>query len=176
MELKNLGLASTDVLANKLRQSVNGIGQNIKDFSAANSQFDKVCGDILANSSREFTAAVSTPLFDKSSNSVKKHISEVHDALQAVHQCFSALQDIQLSRTFLRITKDPSKEFWKQLSTNTESVANFQKLRDLFNTFHAFDVKVSEVLNPDGCNYLDSMVWFSHKLRTLEDWTSFLSE
>ncbi len=176
MELKNLGLASTDVLSNKLRQSVNGIGQNIKDFSAANFQFDKLCADILANSSREFTAAVSTPLFDKSSNSVKKHISEVHEALQAVHQCFCALQDVQLSRTFLRITKDPSKEFWKQLSSNTEYLAAFQKLRDVFNTLHAFDVKVSEVLNPDGCNYLDSMAWLSHKLHTLEDWTSFLSE
>jgi hypothetical protein len=171
---KKLGLASTDVLTNKLRQSVNALAQNIKDFSAANSVLVTTCTDIHTNSSKEYAAAIVSLVFDdKASGSIKRHLIEVHDAVKSLNQSLIVLQDLQFSRALLRITKDPAKEFWKPSSNSLSPV--FVKLRDAFNALHAVDMKVSDVINPDGCSYLTSMEWFSHKLRTLEDWATQLS-
>jgi heme-degrading monooxygenase HmoA len=171
-DFKKFGLTNLDILSNKLRQSVACIGQNIMEFSSANTALDTVCSEIHANSSQEFTAAIVSQVFD-GKESFRKNVLETHEALKNVNQSLVALQDVQFSRVFLGIVKDPSKLFWKTASSDGASPLG--QLRDLFNILHAFDVKVSELFNPDGCNYLDIMSWLSHKLRLIEDWTSALS-
>jgi hypothetical protein len=169
---KKLGLTSTDVLTNKLRQSVSALAQNIKDFSTANSVLVATCSDIHTNSSKEYTAAILSLVFDeKASGSIKRHLIEVHDAVKSLNQSLIALQDLQFSRALLRIAKDPAKDFWKPSFDSLSP--SFVKLRDAFNTLHAVDIKVSDIINPDGCSYLTSMEWFSHKLR--QDWATQLS-
>lgn len=172
---KKLGLTNSDVLTNKLRQSASSVGQKIKDFSAANLLLDQSCAEILTNSLKEYTATIASQIFDVSPHSIKRYVTEVHEALQALYQSLLSLQDLQFSRTFLRITKDASKSFWRSMSTDNSSVTAFVKLRDLFNVLHACDVKISEIINPDGCNYLNSMEWFGRKLGSVEDYTSLLS-
>jgi hypothetical protein len=172
---KKLGLPNTDILTNKMRQSVSSLGQNIKDFSAANSLLDKTCADVMLNSSKDFTAAIVSQLFDVSSSSIKKHVAEVHEALKAINQTLTNLQDLQFSRALLKVTKTSASAFWRQTSADSSVSSAFLKLREIFNSLHAFDVKVSEVVNPDGCNYLNSMEWLRHKLQTVEDLTSQLT-
>ena len=172
-DFKKNGLTNLDILSNKLRQSVACIGQNIMDFSSANSALDTACADIYANSSKEYTAAIISQVFD-GKESFKKYVTETHEALKTVNQSLISLQDLQFTRCFVGIVKDPSKSFWK--STSSDGSSPMAQLRDTFNLLHAFDVKVSEVFNPDGCLYLDTMLWFSHKIRLLEDWTSTLPQ
>jgi hypothetical protein len=172
-DFKKFGLTNLDILSNRLRQSVACIGQSIMEFSSANTVLDTVCADIYANSSKEYTAAILSQVFD-GKDSFKKCVNETHEALKAVDQSLVALQELQFSRGVLGIVKDPSKSFWK--TTSSDGASPLGQLRDTFNILHAFDVRVSEVFNPDGCNYLDTMLWLSHKLRLLEDWTSTLSQ
>ena len=170
---KRNGLTNLDILSNKLRQSVACIGQNIMDFSSANSTLDAACADIYANSSKEYTATIISQVFE-GKESFKKYVAEVHEALKAVNQSLVVLQELQFTRCFMGIAKDPTKSFWK--STSSDGSSTIEQLRDTFNLLHAFDVKVSELFNPDGCLYLETMLWFSHKIRLLEDWTSTLPQ
>ena len=172
-DFKKCGLTNLDILSNKLRQSVACIGQNIMDFSSANSTLDSVCADICAASTKEYTAAVVSQVFD-GKESLKKYVTDTHEALKTVNQSLVVLQDLQFTRCVLGIVKDPSKSFWKPASS--DGVSPFGQLRDTFNILHAFDIKISEIFNLDGCLYLDTMEWLSHKLRLLEDWTSMMSQ
>ncbi len=172
-DFKKHGLTNLDILSNKLRQSVACIGQNITDFSSANSVLDTVCADIHANSSKEYTAAIISQLCE-GKESFKKYVTETHEALKSVNQSLVALQELQFSRCLLAIVKNPSKSYWK--STSGDGSSPIMQLRDTFNLLHAFDVKTSEIFNPDGCMYLDTMLWFSHKIRLLEDLTSTLPQ
>ncbi len=90
---------------------MNALAQNIKDFSTANSVLVTACTDIYTNSSKEYTAAIVSLVFDdKASGSIKRHLVEVHDAVKSLNQSPIALKNLNFSHALLRITKDPAKE------------------------------------------------------------------